>query len=76
MIIWKKKSKIEKFQHFFKDLNLLIKQFYLVVWSIEKIQKIKTQKLWIKEKQWLYQKEQYVTLKNQELFRSGKLVGY
>ena len=28
-----------------KDFNIFIKQCYLIIWSVEKIQKVKTQKL-------------------------------
>ena len=29
----------------YKDFNVFIKQCYLIIWSVEKIQKVKTQKL-------------------------------
>ena len=35
--------KILTVQH--KDFNVFIKQCYLIIWSLEKIQKVKTQKL-------------------------------
>ena len=35
--------KILTVQH--KDFNVFIKQCYLIIWSVEKIQKVKTQKL-------------------------------
>ena len=46
MVIWQKQSKIETPQQFVKDSNLFIKQFYFTVWSAEKVQKEKIQKLW------------------------------
>ena len=41
----KEEIKNWKLQQFIKDFNLFIKQCYLTIWSVEKIQKVKTQKL-------------------------------
>ena len=35
-MIWKKKSKFESLIQFIKDFNLFAKQFYDVVWNVEK----------------------------------------
>ena len=40
----KEEIKMYKFRHLIKYLNLLIKQCYCIVWSIEKKQILKTQK--------------------------------
>ena len=42
MTIWKKNSKWLK--QFIRDFSLFIKECYRIVWSVEKIQKVKTQK--------------------------------
>ena len=42
----KKKSKIDRLNQFIKDFSLFIKQCYrIIVWSVEKIQSVKIQKL-------------------------------
>ena len=42
----KKKSKIERLNQFIKDFSLFIKLCYhIIVWGVEKIQKVKVQKL-------------------------------
>ena len=43
-MIWKK-NQTSKNLSVNQDLNLFIKQYYLIVWSVEKIQKVKTQNL-------------------------------
>ena len=42
MTIWKKNSKWLK--QFIRDFSLFIKECYRIVWSVEKIEKVKTQK--------------------------------
>ena len=42
--VWKKQLKFERSQLLIKDFNLFIKYCYQIVWSVEKIQKVKTQK--------------------------------
>ena len=41
----KEEIKNLKTKKLIKDFSLFIKQCYLIVWSVEKIQKVKTQKL-------------------------------
>ena len=38
-------KKLKDFMRFIKDFSLFIKQCYQIVWSVEKIQKVKFQKL-------------------------------
>ena len=42
---WKKKSKIYRLKQFIKDFGLFVKQCYHIVWGVEKIKKVKIQKL-------------------------------
>ena len=46
--MWKKKSKIlqlNRLKQFMEYFSLFMKQCYRIVWSVEKIQKVKIQKL-------------------------------
>ena len=43
MTKWKKKWKIQRLKQFIEDFSLFIKQCYCVVWSVENLQKVKTQ---------------------------------
>ena len=51
MTKWKKKWKIQRLKQFIEDFSLFIKQCYCVVWSVENLQKVKTQTM---EKQCFY----------------------
>ena len=51
MMKWKKKSKIWRLKQFIEDLSLFTKQCYHIVWSVEKIQKVKIQKLQAKKRE-------------------------
>ena len=61
-----------------KDFNLLIKQCYFIVLSVENKQIVKTQTFQRQRKESLriYQNLQRVILANQDLQKIGKLVEY
>ena len=61
-----------------KDFNLLIKQCYFIVLSVENKQIVKTQTCQRQRKESLriYQNLQRVILANQDLQKIGKLVEY
>ena len=42
---WKKKPEAEGLNRFINDFSLIINQFYCLIWTVEKIQKVKTRKL-------------------------------
>ena len=45
MTIWKKKQKNSRLKKFIKDFSLFIKECCYIVWSAEKLQKLKRQNL-------------------------------
>ena len=61
-----------------KDLNLFTNQCYLLACNVKREQRVKTQGLQgqKKENQCIYQNAQCVTVKNKDLLKSKKLVGY
>ena len=75
MIIWKKNKKFRTLKQFIEDFTLLIKQCYHFVWSVEKMQKVKTQK---SEKGRIKFLSKYTvcTVKSQDLSKRKKLVAY
>ena len=40
---WKKKLITDRFNQFIEDFSLFIKQCYRIVWSVEKMEKVKIQ---------------------------------
>ena len=60
-----------------KDFSLLLKQFYCIVWSVGKIQKLKLQKFqrWKTDEQCFYQNVQCVIVKNWNLLKEQEASG-
>ena len=43
--MWKKGYNIERLHWFIEDFSLFVKHCYVIVWNVEKIEKVKIQKL-------------------------------
>ena len=65
-------------QKFIKDFSLFIKQRYHIVWSVEKMQKVKIQKLQGQKaaEKYFSQNVQRVIVKNQNLSNSKKIADH
>ena len=65
-------------QKLIEGFSLFIKECYRIVWSVEKIQKVKIEKLQGQktEEQCFNQNVQCVIVKNQTLLKNKKLVNY
>ena len=78
MMVWKEKYINLKVYKSIKISNILIQKFYHIVLSVEKVQKVKIQKLQGQkvEEEYFYQNVQCVIVKNWSLSKSKKLVDY
>ena len=65
-------------RQFMEEFSLFVKQFYrIIVWSVEKLQKLKIQKLQgQKVEECFYQNVQHVIVKSRNLSKNKKLVDY
>ena len=62
---------------FIEDFNLFIKQRDRIAWSVKKIQKVKIRNLnGQKIDECFFQNVQWVIVKNRDLLKNEKLVGY